>query len=306
MSNGSSPGCPMCGDSNSRRSWLGSTNYGGRRFDYVACRGCESLYCQPMPDGDVLAMMYGPSYGGTPSGGHETDDARDFDRVLAWLRRQSPGTFLDFGCGAGGLLRGAQEAGWRAIGIEFDPEVAKRVQAETGARVATKLEPDLFGVADVVNVGDVVEHLTDPAQQMGEVLETLKPGGVLLAQGPLEANRNLLTWAVQLGRTLRPRASQMPPYHVTLATARGQRRFFERIGVEELEFAVSEVDWPAPSRLPVGGRLQARPTALFVVRKLSRTIGALGAPGWGNRYFFAGRRPAAVQAASRDAASDAR
>ena len=142
----------------------------------------------------------------------------------------------------------------------------------------------------MVNLGDVVEHLTDPVTQMRDVLRTLKPEGVLLAQGPLEANRNLFTLAVQVGRTLRPRPSTMPPYHVTLATAQGQRAFFQRIGLQQLEFDVSEEDWPAPSRIGISDLVRPRLAALFTLRKLSTALGALGVPDWGNRYFFAGRK----------------
>jgi SAM-dependent methyltransferase len=266
-------------------------------FTYLECGGCRSLYCDPMPDGPTLARMYGTSYAGAGKGsGVEIADPRVPARVVEWLARQPAGTFLDFGCGGGALLRLAQQRGWRAVGIEFDPDVAARVATATGARVATGIERDLVGSADVVNVGDVIEHLTDPVAQMQDVLRLLKPGGVLLAQGPLEANRNLFTAAMRVGRTLRPRPSHMPPFHVTLATAQGQRRLFERLGLEQVAFQLSEVDWPAPSRIGLQDLTRPRVAALYTIRKLSLTLGALGLPDWGNRYFFVGRVPTAAQA----------
>lgn len=289
--------CPLCNDRGNthahRPSWLGSTNFANRHFDYLECSGCQSLYCAPMPDAETLSLMYGTSYG-VAGGNHQINDPRDFERIVSWLRKQTPGMFFDFGCGAGETLRAALSIGWKAMGLEYDPAVAARTSAATGARVLSALDASTVGVADVLNVGDVIEHLTDPLTQMREVLRTLKPGGILLAQGPLEANRNLLTLALRVGGKLRPRASTMPPYHVTLATARGQREFFTQLGLQELEFDVTEVDWPAPSRISPRDLRNPRTTALFALRRVSTAVKSLGVPDWGNRYFFAGRRAVAA------------
>ena len=51
--------CPLCGHGVSGHSWLGSILYRGRKFEYVECLSCGTLYCDPMPDGEVLSQMYG-------------------------------------------------------------------------------------------------------------------------------------------------------------------------------------------------------------------------------------------------------
>lgn len=48
-------------------------------------------------------------------------------------------------------------------------------------------------VVDVLHLGDMIEHLTDLEHQFPEILRLIKPGGYLLAQGPLEAGPNLFT-----------------------------------------------------------------------------------------------------------------
>lgn len=75
-----------------------------------------------------------------------------------------------------------------------------------------------------------------------------------------------------------------------LATRVGQRRLFERFGLEELEFSVSEVSWPAPSTLTRSDLKRPRPVALFLLRRLSQAVSKLRPDRWGNRYFYAGRR----------------
>jgi hypothetical protein len=144
----------------------------------------------------------------------------------------------------------------------------------------------------VLHLGDVIEHLTELNRQMPQILNLIKPGGVLLAQGPLEANGNLFAFSVRMARLLRKsRRTEMPPYHVLLATAIGQKRLFQRLGLDLLEYSMHEVAWPAPSRLKCADLLSPRLTLLFLLRRLSQAASKIRPAHWGNRYFYAGRWP---------------
>jgi SAM-dependent methyltransferase len=285
--------CPLCGASGSHESWLGSLRYDGREFPYVECESCRSLYADPMPGEETLASMYGPQYEAMVSTGHGIVDPKERGRVVAWLRTQPTGTFLDYGCGVGRLLEDVKASGWRTLGMEFDPRVA----AETSARVGVPVI-DRFGLdaieqqpVDVLHLGDVIEHLTDPDADMPRILRLIKPGGYLMAQGPLEAHATLFTGALKIARRLRgTRVSDMAPYHVMLATAAGQQAFFRRFGLEAVTFAMHEVAWPAPGRLDGRDLTDPRAIVLFTLRKVSQALSALDPDRWGNRYFYIGRR----------------
>jgi len=279
--------CPLCADPLAGPSWLGSSRFEGQIYTYVECRGCASLFLDPMPDPAMVGQMYGPEYRIVPS---DATPVERGDAVGTWLMRGEPGVFLDYGCGSGEMLQSAAVRGWTPVGVELDSRVAEATAARTGARVVTdqRLLPE--GLADVLHLGDVIEHLTRIGDQMPEILRLLKAGGVLLAQGPLEANANLFTAVVRLARTARRRPIiDMAPYHVLLATAAGQRELFRRFGLEELQFDLSEVAWPAPARL-VRGQTGLREVGLFALRSASRAVSALRPRRWGNRYFYAGRR----------------
>ena len=285
------PPCPLCAAIASQPGWLGSTRYLGQTYGYRECLICRSLFCEPMPDAAALAAMYGTTYlTAFESADGEHASIRDTERVLAWLRRLGAGRFLDFGCGGGDLLREAASAGWEAVGVEADPEVARHVSEQTGLRVVSYRHASDLSPADVVHLGDVIEHLTDPSATLHRLLALLKPGGVLLAQGPLEANPCLLTLAVRASKLLRrTRMLDMPPYHVILATRHGQEAFFAGQGLESLEFVLSEVAWPAPARLSASELSELRPLALYLVRVASRALSRMRPRLWGNRYFYAGR-----------------
>ena len=283
--------CPLCDQIQARASWLGSILYRGKEFPYSQCVACGTLYCDPMPDEQVLAQMYGVDYGREGAADPLTEDPKEPLKVAQWLERKGQGTFIDYGCGSGNLLAEAQRLGWQAVGVEFDPKVARSVERKTGARVISRPEEIAAAPrADVLHLGDVIEHLTKLNEQMPEILKLIKPGGMLLAQGPLEANASLFTLMLRFARRLRRRPNtEMAPYHVLLATAEGQRVFFERFGLEQLEYTLHEVDWPAPSRLSLDDLARPRACGLFTLRKLSQSVSALRPAHWGNRYFYAGR-----------------
>jgi len=280
--------CLLCAHTEWRPSWVGSTRYRGREYEYRRCLRCGSLYAHPMPDAETLALMYGLDYDrflsaeGSMSGESE---------IIRWLRLSEPGTFIDYGCGAGHLLRKAAKEGWKAVGVELDQRVADKYGAGREVLIVTDPAKLTDGhKADVLHLGDVIEHLTAPDAQIPRILGLLKKGGTLLAQGPLEANPNLFLTAVRWARFLRRRrVSESPPYHVIQATAEGQREFFRRFRLTELAFSISEAPWPAPGRLAIGGLLNPRAVALFSVRRLSQLVSSLRPDALGNRYLYAGR-----------------
>jgi SAM-dependent methyltransferase len=276
--------------------------YEAQEFPYVECEACGTIYCDPMPCDELVARMYGPQYAqgaGEGSGeasapcGFALEDPKEPQRVAAWLGRLRPGLLVDYGCREGELLTEAARLGWRAVGVELDEQVARVTAERTGLQVVTPGDHALTpGCAAVVHLGDVIEHLTKMNEHLSAILRLLRPGGVLLAQGPLEANANLFTWALKASRRLRgARRLEMAPLHVLLATSAGQRALFERFGLEEVEYVVHEVSWPAPNRLSTSELGSPRAVALFTLRRCSQLASALRPGVWGNRYFYAGVKP---------------
>ncbi len=288
--------CPLCASNEYRKSAFGCV-YQEIEFRYVECVRCGSLYCNPMPGSGVLRQMYGPDYEAAFYEGTNDDieDPKEPGRCIEWLRNQGAGTFLDYGCGAGVLLQAAAKAGWQPVGVELDNKVARGVEERTGFRVLTADAADSSAgqIADVLHLGDVLEHLTEMEDQLPKILRLIKPGGLLLAQGPLEGNFNFFAACCGLSRRLRPwHRTEMPPYHVLMATSQGQRSLFQRFALSELEYSLHEVAWPAPSKLRLGDFVRPKQATLFALRRVSTRLSALNAKKWGNRYFYAGRKVA--------------
>lgn len=277
----------MCASPGGSLSWLRGVHYDAQVFDYRECPVCHSLSCAPPPGDATLRRMYGVNYAAdvAPGAGGEGVDPKHPEWVLEALRGMPAGTFVDYGCGGGALLLAARQMGWRAVGVEFDPEVASQVQQATGVRVCTAPAPELAHSADVVHLGDVIEHLVHLERDFQGLLTLLKPGGCVIAQGPLENNFTIFSQVVCWARGLRATPVHMAPYHVLLATSRGQRRFFERFGLQPIDYRLTEETWPAPARW----RWAPRGAALYLLRWLSKAGSRLLAKESGNRFFYVGR-----------------
>ncbi len=270
---------------------MGATVYRDTRFEYQECLDCASVYVSPMPDRETLAQMYGDDYGQFISLEEAHSGGEGTDNVLQHLRIFDQGTFLDYGCGGGYLLREVSKAGWRTWGTEFDRTATESLKRSHGDSVVVEdldqIPSDIL--FDAIHMGDVIEHLTDVNTEMTRILGRLKTGGVLIAQGPLEANFNLFLSGLRLKKLLRNTDSTMAPYHVMLATDAGQRELFSRFSLEQIAFEISEAAHPAPETIDLAGLRNVRLASLYLLRKFSQTFSPFISASAGNRYFYVGR-----------------
>jgi SAM-dependent methyltransferase len=101
-------------------------------------------------------------------------------------------TTVDYGCGAGGLLRHLLARAGRVFGVEPSPrsraEVERRFggQARFAGVVAPEEAQELEGQADVVFCVEVIEHLYDDAlaRLLAAVRRLLRPGGIAVFTTP--------------------------------------------------------------------------------------------------------------------------
>lgn len=276
------PSCPLCGHGPSRLGWLRPTRHAGQTYTYRRCLQCASLWCDPTPDAATRIAMYGADYAALPADPTLTDP-RDTDPVLTVARRRRCGCAVDYGCGDGRLVRQLADLGWRAFGVEV--AAADRDMLYTPSVFEELFLAESVRWIDLLHVGDVLEHLVAPVQMLSRYRASMRAGALLVAQGPLEAQASLFTSAVRLTRHVTPhREATQPPYHVTLATARGQRVAFRRAGFRELEWTTTDVAWPAPSRCPERPWRTPRLTALWATRRLSTALPHAA----GNRYWYVG------------------
>jgi len=110
------------------------------------------------------------------------------------LPRIKAGRVLDVGCSDGSLLLKLKSMGMETVGIEIDPNLARKC-VEKGLNVldgdVEKMDTAALGAFDSIVMTDVIEHFTDPLSVLKKLSANLKPDGVFVLTTP---NVDWLFW----------------------------------------------------------------------------------------------------------------
>ena len=108
----------------------------------------------------------------------EWDDQRRYMMLKSAITNKE---ILDFGCGAGGFLKKAEQVAKKVTGIELE----SRVQEYWDGTFS--IVPDIDSMRskfDVITAFHVVEHLKDPRDMLRNLAGKLSPGGRLIVEVP--------------------------------------------------------------------------------------------------------------------------
>ena len=247
-------GCPICSSREASVGFPYATQFSGKKFKYFKCCACETVFVDPVPDNDTFVQMYAKdSY-------HDCD----YDAEVGGTYQESVqllqsylgagATVLDYGCGLGGFLKALAQEGFKPYGVEFDEDAARFAGQNANCEIfsvdhflALTDKPKF----DAIHLGDVLEHLPDPASTLKNLLCYLKPGGVLFVEGPLEINPSPVYWAARtfgaFKRILRPGlVGSDAPTHLFRTGAKQQLAFFllTEPRLELISWTVYETGWP--------------------------------------------------------------
>jgi SAM-dependent methyltransferase len=204
-------------------------HYGGAIYPGGECETCGLRGLTVQPAAHEFRRLYARDYfeGGDVRCGHVGDYfaerpalLADGARLSAWftsLNRGGTGRLLEVGCASGAVLEAAATRGWQVQGVEYSADAAAEaarygVPVIVGGLEEARLEAGAF---DVAFLGDVLEHVPDPAATLAEVTRVLAPGGVLALQGPLTTNSLARRMGLGLMDAFGKRLALLePPYHL--------------------------------------------------------------------------------------------
>jgi SAM-dependent methyltransferase len=199
--------CPIC----SNEAVFIGTKAGaldGREYRYFHCGSCHfSFVGNPRTDyANVYSDDYYQGLGADPMVDYlyELENPRRTVRNYEWRGLWSifgelvpnGGRWLDFGCGAGGLVAYAARRGADVIG--FEEGWGARAGRSKGIPIlsADQLKAEQ-GRFDFVSAIEVIEHAVDPVATLKLIRSLLRPGGILfLTTGNARPQRGrLLDWS---------------------------------------------------------------------------------------------------------------
>lgn len=108
---------------------------------------------------------------------------------LAAIRSLAKGRrLLDVGCATGFFLEAAAEEGFDVAGVEFSPVAISHARPDIRSRILCGDVNALRGRSsekfDVVTAFDIIEHVQNPVDFLGDIREILVPGGILAISSP--------------------------------------------------------------------------------------------------------------------------
>lgn len=158
-------------------------------------------------------------------------------------------SFLDYGCGATAeVIILASNLGFKAFGVEVEAGTRKEAKSKSKCQIFSPDEVLTSGAQfDVIFLGDVLEHLSNPLEVLDQVQTLVAPNGFLAIQGPLEGAMTFSNALLSVkARLLSKSPSHFPPYHVSLATKKSIVKALKINGLTIKKLMVSEPLWPAP------------------------------------------------------------
>ena len=187
---------------------------------WVRCNGCEHVFTDSFYTEAGLTELFRQAHADQLAGGDIEkqrllwapivqrvldalpDGVTPFDAHLTWL---------DVGCGSGGLVFTAEEFGFITTGLDLREEAVRRVR-EVGYRAQ---HGDIFDIrADnpfsVISMADVLEHTPYPIATLERAHEMLDERGVLFLSCP---NRESSSWREMDRKSMNPYWYEIEHYH---------------------------------------------------------------------------------------------
>ena len=171
-------------------------------FDVIECEHCHFKHVLPIPTAKELETLYSHEYYSTEKPLYieryledkEWWDAvyaaryEKLEKYLACTRRN----ILDVGSGPGLFLKLGEQRGWTTMGLEpskkakdYSKNILKLNILECFLNSETA---KTLGKFDAINMGEVLEHLSDPRGMLKIAFDMLEDGGVLSLIVPNDFN----------------------------------------------------------------------------------------------------------------------
>lgn len=239
----------------------------GRYLQLLECDNCSLRSIWPRPSDEEIVEMYAAEYfteGGSDTHHMDVDylqilNAGDYSDGVSKIKKYTQsGAILEIGCATGNFLHALSKHNFTVKGIELSSFAVDYAMKNFKLPLINKpFDEKLLGNEidanefDVVIMGDVLEHFTNPTQAMQLVHTILKPGGVALIQVPGSLNLLSSKLAFILFKILgKQKTMTIPPYHLTEFSGKSIDAICKKAGFSNVKI---EHHIKHPSTVPLRG-----------------------------------------------------
>lgn len=234
--------CPLCSSSQVFPFLTAPDRFHLRRdlYHLLRCQSCSGVWLARPPRPHEMGIHYDEDYHRTIMTAGETYPEKRWKRHRELISRyKQGGAILDIGCSSGAFLNTMKGPSWKLYGIEMEDSTAEKARTATGANVFVgdvadaPFPPESF---DVITGFDLLEHVYDPRQFVGNVKKWLKPDGIFFTMLP-----NIDSWESKVfgsywyGLEL--------PRHLFHFSPRSLRNLMAALGFEEVFLFTSPVSY---------------------------------------------------------------
>lgn len=236
---------------NNRKLWADDTGtcHSGRvcqtteDFSVIECEHCEFKHVVPLPTAQALEDVYSTDYYTEDKPFYIDHYLEDIDWWNAVYKDRyealenylggQVGSLLDVGSGPGFFLALGRTRGWQVKGIEPSKKAFDYSRTVLNLEVKNVFldanNSKTLGSFDVVNMGEVLEHLSDPIKMLQIAKDLIKPNGLLSLIVPNDFNPIQLILRDQLG--FKP-WWVAPPHHLNYFSHSSLKKLVESQGFE--------------------------------------------------------------------------
>jgi 2-polyprenyl-3-methyl-5-hydroxy-6-metoxy-1,4-benzoquinol methylase len=204
------PRCRVCGSSSVEKKGAKRGRFITDEFSFYQCCDCRFLFVEPVTDSGIYDDAYYAGRGPDPLVNYEEEYSNyrstirrfEFADLVRFAHEHLCGSgssglppdrvnWLDFGCGAGGLLKYLRDLGELICGglhVPLHPvghdvgSYSERLKNDDGFEILgwDELSRTCQGRFDIISCIEVIEHIPNPRAVIELLARSLKPGGLLI------------------------------------------------------------------------------------------------------------------------------
>lgn len=246
--------CPICASHYSEQKAVVFE----KGYVYRRCPNCALVFINPQPDHEFMRERINEfehqdlEFTKTV---FEKPRISFFEKEVTYIKKFKPeGRLIDIGCGGGGFLEIARNAGYEVSGIEPNANVVSPLINKYGFDIFCgtleeafdrgAIKPDSY---DIITLLDTLEHVPNPREILSLVTKALKCGGLAVMRVP-NVKYFLLKYKL-LSPFLGERINYLDPdYHIYYFNEKNLSFLIEtHCGLEVLDIVFTESSSPTGS-----------------------------------------------------------